>query len=140
VPVNGIENDLRALRIIAIAFLLGPANLLAVAIVLRSDPEGLFHEDPGRRIITWVSLFVATAAIAASLLLPRPRGAEIGKIRGFFIMRLAWVEGGALFGSVAYLLEGDAVAVGVAAACMGAMATLFFPTRERIEALVSGPA
>lgn len=127
--------DLRALRIIGVALIAAPAVFLAVAIFLRSGSAGPFHERSDATPVTWTSLLAGFAVIATSLLLPPPQGREIGRIRGHFILRLALVESGALGGGVAYLLEGETFALGIAAACLAVMITLLFPTRERVERL-----
>lgn len=135
-PMGETDQDIRALRIIGTALIAGPAIFLGIVIFLRSDPEFLRERPPGD-VITWAALFVAIAVIATSMMLPQPRGGDIGRIRGHFIVRLAVVEAGALLGSVAYFLEGEVVSVGVAALCLAVMATLHFPTRDRVERLLA---
>jgi hypothetical protein len=134
--MNETEEDVRALRIIGAALIAGPAIFLAIVIFLRSDPEFLSERPPGD-VITWTSLVVGIAVIATSLMLPQPKGGDIGRIRGHFITKLAIVEGGALFGAVAYLLEGEVFSIGIAALCLAVMATLHFPTRDRVDRLLA---
>ncbi|HEX5139004.1 MAG TPA: hypothetical protein VFY93_18690 [Planctomycetota bacterium] len=134
--MNGPGNDdLRPLRIMGTALIAGPAMFLGVAIFLRNMPDGAFTGAPDKTTITWVSLFVGLSVIAVSFLLPAPRGGDMGTIRGHFITRLALVEGGALFGAVAYMLEGETVALGMAILCIAVMAAVHFPTAERVERL-----
>jgi len=137
--MSGIADDLRPLRIIGAGLITGPALFLGVVVFLRNSPDGAFQGRPEGAILTWVSLFVGISVIAASLLMPRPKGGDMGRIRAHFITRLALVEGGALFGAVAYLLEGEPFALGVGALCIAVMAVLHFPTRERVLRL-SDPA
>lgn len=127
--------DVRALQIIGAALITGPAFFLGLAIFLRSDPEGAFAERPENPVLTWTALFAGLAVIATSLLLPRPKGRDIGTIRGHFVTRLAMVEGGVLFGTVAYLLDGELFSIGIALLCMAVMAALHFPTAERVDRL-----
>ena len=131
------DEDVGALRIIGAALIAGPAILLAIAIFLRSDPESALVEveKSDRAVITWTSLFLGVALIGTSLALPQPKGGDIARIRSYFITRLALVEGGALFGAVAYLVEGETCSVGISAVCLAVMATLHFPTRERVDRL-----
>lgn len=128
------DQDLRALRIIGAALITGPAIFLGIAIYLRSDPAFLGDRPPGD-VITWTSLVVGVAVIATSMMLPQPKGGDMGRIRGHFIMRLAIVEGGALMGATAYFIEGEPFSIGVAALCLAVMAVLHFPTRDRVERL-----
>jgi hypothetical protein len=133
--MNGpVNEDLRPLRIIGTALIAGPAMFLAVVIFLGRDPE-IFGERPPADVITWTSLVVCIAVIMTSFMLPQPKGGDIGRIRGYFIMKLAIVEGGALMGAVAYMIEGEPFSIGVAALCLAVMATLHFPTRDRVERL-----
>lgn len=132
------ENDLRPLRIIAAALIAGPALFLAVTIFVRSGADRMPVEagtGEEHAIVTWTSLFVGLAVIGASLVLPKPQGADITRIRAHFIMRLAIVESGALLGGVAYMLEGEVFALGMAALCLAVMIALHFPTRDRVERL-----
>jgi hypothetical protein len=131
------EQDLRALQIIGVALISGPAAFLLVVIFLTSDPERDLVEDPGRMVVTWLALAMCVAVLAASLLLPRPKGGDRLKIRGHFLMKLALVEGGALLAGVAYLTEREVVSFGLAVFCIAAMAVLHFPTRERVERLLA---
>jgi hypothetical protein len=133
------DQDVRALQIIGTALIAGPAIFLAIVIFLRRDPEFLKERPPGD-VITWASLAVGIAVIATSMLLPQPRGGDIGRIRGHFIVRLAIVESGALFGAVAYMLEGEPFSIGIAALCLAVMATLHFPTRDRVDRLLADRA
>jgi len=129
------DQDLRVLRILGAALISGPTMFLGVAIYLRNNADLPFPENPGQTVITWASLFVCVAVIATSLLLPRPKGGDMGKIRAHFIVRLALVEAGALFGTVAYLIEGETFGLGVAVLCLAVMAMLHFPTADRVERL-----
>lgn len=133
-PMNEAETDLRALRIIGTALIAGPAIFLGITIFLRSDPEFLRERPPGD-VITWTSLVVGITVIATSLMLREPKGGDIGRIRGHFIVKLAIVESGALFGAVAYMLEGETFSVGIASLCLAVMAVLHFPTRARVDRL-----
>jgi hypothetical protein len=132
-----IESDLRGLRVVGVGLIGGPALFLLLSIYLRSDPEGAFQARPEQPVVTWASLFAAVTVVAISLLLPRPKGGDIGRIRGHFVMRLALVESGALLGMVAYLVEGERAGLGVGLACIAVMAALLFPTRERVERLLA---
>jgi hypothetical protein len=133
--MSDADQDTRALRIIGAGLILGPAMFLAVAIFLRSDPEGAFGKAADQPVVTWTSLFVGIAVIGTSLVLPRPKGGDMVRIRGHFIMKLAVVESGALLGAVAYLLEGETFALGISALCLAVMAGLHFPTRDRVDRL-----
>jgi len=128
------------LRIIAAALITGPALFLGLALYLRSNPESPFLERPPGDILTWVSLFMSLAVIVTSLLLPRPKGGDIGRVRAHFIVRLALVEGGSLFGSVAYLLEGETFGLGVAILCIAVMLLLHFPTESRVNDVLAEPS
>ena len=129
------DQDIRALQIIGAALITGPAIFLGIAIFLRSDPEGAFGARSENPVITWTALIVGLAVIATSLLLPRRKERDIGTVRGHFVTRLAMVEGGALFGTVAYLLEGEVSSMGVALLCMAVMTAIHFPTAERVHRL-----
>ncbi len=128
------EEDIRALRIIGIALIAGPAVFLAVVIFLRRDP-GFFGERPPADFFTWTSLIVCIAVVSTSFMLPEPEGGDIGRIRGHFIAKLAVVEAGALMGAAAYMIEGEPFSIGVAALCLAVMAVLHFPTRDRVDRL-----
>ena len=125
------DAELRPLRIIAIAMISGPAIFLAVAVFLRSQSPLL--ERAGEPVVTWAALVVGLSVIVVSFLLPRPAGGDAMRVRGHIIARLALVEGGALFGTVAYFVEEQWSAVAMSALCLALMCTLHFPTRERCE-------
>lgn len=129
--------DIRALQIIGAAMISGPAILLAVVIFLRSDPDRALVEKTDQMTVTWTSLVVGLAVIGTSLVLPRPKGGDLLRIRAHFITRLSLVEGGALFAAVAYLVEGETFSVGFAALCLAVMIALHFPTRARIDRLLA---
>lgn len=135
----GVRDEIRPLQIIGAALISGPAIFLAIVIFLRSDPDRALVESTDRTAttVTWTSLAVGLAVIGTSLVLPRPKGSDLVRIRGHFIARLALVEGGALFATVAYLIEGRTFSVGFAVFCLAVMAALHFPTRARVEGLLA---
>lgn len=132
------DEDLRPLRIIANALIAGPALFLGVAFYLRS--EGVHGEESPQDVVTWMSLFVGLALILISLLLPRPKRGDIGSVRGHFLQRLALVEGGSLFGTVAFLLEGQTIGLVMAVLCIAAMIVLHYPTTDRVNRLLAEPS
>ena len=138
--VAATEEDLRPLRIIAAALITGPVLFLALALYLRSNPESVHRTRPPADTLTWVSLFLGLAVIGTSVILPRPRGGDIGRVRAHFIVRLALVEGGSLFGTVAYLLEGQDFALGISVLCIAVMLLLHFPTEERVRRALAEPS
>jgi hypothetical protein len=127
--------EFRTLRIIGSALLFGPTAFLGVAIYLRDHLEHPLVERPTEGFVTWAALAFATVAVLVSLLLPRPKGGARAPVQGHLILRLALVEAASLLGSVAYLIEGAPVALGIAALCLGVIALAHFPTRDRVERL-----
>jgi hypothetical protein len=143
---------LRVLQIIAATLLAGVLTFLVVVIVLvQQRGQGL--GQPGDPVVTYVALaFFVTqvgvwAFLPASLARKRvldlaattaargPGAAPAGELLAVFqtktIISYAMLEGVAFFGCIAYLLEGDVLALAVVAAPVLLM-LLTFPTRPRV--------
>ena len=121
----------KVLPIIGLPLTLGPLLFLGVALYLRHFTD--FGKPAPEPFLTWISLPVAAAALMAAFLIPRPKNATPDRVRGHFIMRMAIVEGGALFAGAAYLLEGQPYSLMAAVGCISFMAALLMPTPNRVR-------
>ena len=71
-------------------FLQIPRGPVAVVIFLRSaEDRDLVEKTDPKMALTWASLVVGVSVIGTSLILPRPRGGDVMKVRAHFIARLA---------------------------------------------------
>ena len=127
------ETQRKQLQIVAIALATGPLLFLAVVVFLRSLPDGPFAGEPATTFLTPISGLVAIGAILLHFVLSARMRGDLGVIRGIAIARLALTEGAALLACVAYLLEGQMLALAAPVAMVGWMFAMQFPTRERIE-------
>lgn len=127
------SEEQKALLVVGLGLILGPAIFLGIVIFLRHGRAG-FEGSGTAPLLTYVSAGVALLGTMAGLLLPRPAGAEGARLRSWAIVRMALAEGGALFATVAYLLEGLPLALCVALLALAVMAGLLLPTRGRVRA------
>ena len=132
------ERAAKQTRTIAFGITSGPAIFLVIALFLRA--QGKF-DDPAEEwhaYMDWIALFLAVYAIAAHVLIPKlptPKGMDrLGAFQRLLIIRMAMSEGAALMATVAYMLTGRPIALGVAVAMIVFMAVAQFPTRERMDA------
>jgi len=130
---NDLEPQIRATQIIAAALIVGPLLMLGVSVYLRSQP-GSLPEPPDDPLITWVAAAYAVLTLPVHFVLTsrNPHARDVVGVRKLYIARLAVTEAASLFGSVAYMIEEQGIALAVAAAPIFWMAAMQFPTRNRL--------
>lgn len=126
------SEEQKALLVVGLGLILGPAIFLGIVIFLRHGRAG-FEGSGTAPLLTYVSAGVALLGTGAGLLLPRPTGAAGARLRSWAIVRMALAEGGALFATIAYLLEGLPLALCVALLALAVMAGLLLPTPGRVR-------
>jgi hypothetical protein len=124
-------------RIIAIALMGGPTIFLGVVLFLVRSGTTENPPEDWHQFLDWIALGMGLWAFGAHVLVPRlvkSQGADpLMSYQRATITRLAFSEGAALFGCVAYLITGRPMGAGVAIAMILFMAGAQFPSRYRLD-------
>jgi hypothetical protein len=150
-----LDARIRVMRIITFAQVLGAGIFLVIVLILRAQGQG---GNPANGLISLTSLawpfclgnlvpyvifpravvragrrrLVASGATAGPPTPPADRAAWYGLFQTQLIIRLALLQGSALYLIIAYLLEGSPLILGAAATFLTAIA-LHFPSRARVD-------
>ncbi|MHC4939093.1 MAG: hypothetical protein ACYTHK_09010 [Planctomycetota bacterium] len=114
------EETLRTTKIIHLGITIGPAIFLGVVLFLVNQEGSELGAGETGNIISFVSLALAFGAMGMSVVVPRIMSGKPGdryaSFRGAAVIRAALLEGPALLGCVAYMLEGKNTPLGAGVA------------------------
>lgn len=147
-PKDPVGLNLRTIQIINVALILGVVFFLAITCLIRfNGKEPLFAPDPLRfkngtitpaALMMGVPLFVMSRIVSRRIVSNQRKTAaasDVGLL-GLFstsrIVELAMIEGAVFFNLIAFMLEGNPLALVVALLGIGLMA-IGFPTRDGLE-------
>jgi hypothetical protein len=152
--VPSVSEQVRVIQIVHGALMGGVAMFIVVAVLARGLRPDQFAQGQG--LVTYPLLGFAAFALLAhfaapalfgkqlrQLILKKPAapGTEVeasawwGIVRTQHILAVAFLEGAAFASLIAYMIEGELVAVLVGGAILGLMA-LRFPTQSRLESWI----
>ena len=135
------SNDIKSIRTIYIALMLGVAFFLAIAISLTMMPGQLENYDATfQQVLLIVSTLMAFVSIPAGIIIFKKRTEniqdqnfkiKIETFRSAMILRAATMEGAGFFFVVCVVLTGSTVSM-IEALVVLAIMLLYFPTNTRL--------
>lgn len=138
---NPNSSDIKAIRIVYIALMLGVAFFLLIAIALTLKTGSLGINDPFfEQVLLIVSTIMALVSISSGILVLKKRVENIqnfnlteklNTFRSAMIIRAATMEGSGFFFVVCVVLTGSKISMIEAVVVLAAM-LLYFPTNARL--------